>query len=112
MSGEIPDGGVLDGLFGVIKSRRGHSPESSYTARLLARGRGEIARKLGEEASEVIVAALDQGDNDVIGESADLLYHLLVLWAQMDIDPADVWAELQRREGTSGIDEKNARPKK
>ncbi len=112
MTGNIADSGVLEGLFEVIKSRHGHSPESSYTARLLARGRGEIARKLGEEATETIVAALSEGDNEVIAESADLLYHLLVLWSEMDIDPADVWAELQRREGISGIDEKNSRPKK
>lgn len=112
MNSNNPDSSALDRLFGVIKSRRGNSPESSYTAKLLARGRGEIARKLGEEACETIVAALDETDNEVISESADLLYHLLVLWAEMDIDPADVWAELQRREGVSGIDEKNARPKK
>ncbi len=112
MIDNIPDSGVLEGLFDVIKSRHGHSPESSYTAKLLARGRGEIARKLGEEATETIVAALDEGENEVIRESADLLYHLLVLWAEMEIDPAEVWAELQRREGISGIDEKNARPKK
>jgi len=111
MSDTGTDSGVLDGLFAVIKSRRGGSPETSYTAKLLARGRGEIARKLGEEACETIVAALDETDDDVVSESADLLYHLLVLWAQMDIDPVDVWAELQRREGVSGIDEKNARPK-
>ena len=112
MTGNLPDSGVLEGLFDVIKSRRGHSPESSYTAKLLARGRGEIARKLGEEATETIVAALDEGEAEVVSESADLLYHLLVLWAEMEIDPANVWAELQRREGVSGIDEKNARPKK
>jgi len=112
MSGSKVTSGVLEGLFDVIKSRRGQSPESSYTAKLLARGRGEIARKVGEEACETIVAALDETEEEVIAESADLLYHLMVLWAQMEIDPADVWAELQRREGVSGIDEKNARPKK
>ena len=112
MSNIFPDSGVLDGLFDVIKSRRGQSPESSYTAKLLARGRGEITRKLGEEAVETIVAALDEGENEVVAESADLLYHLLVLWAEMGIEPGDVWAELQRREGVSGIDGKNARPKK
>ena len=60
MSGSKPDSGILEGLFDVIKSRRGQSPDSSYTAKLLARGRGEIARKLGEEACETIVAALDE----------------------------------------------------
>ncbi len=112
MTKNNPGGGVLDGLFDVIKSRHGQSPETSYTAKLLARGRGEIARKLGEETTETIVAALDEGAGEVISESADLLYHLLVLWAEMGIEPTEVWAELQRREGLSGIDEKNSRPKK
>lgn len=112
MGGDKSDSGVLEGLFDVIKSRRGQSPDSSYTAKLMARGRGEIARKLGEEATETIVAALDETEAEVVTESADLLYHLLVLWAEMGIDPAEVWAELRRREGVSGIAEKNSRPKK
>jgi len=112
VGGDKSDSGVLEGLFDVIKSRRGQSPDSSYTAKLMARGRGEIARKLGEEATETIVAALDETEAEVVTESADLLYHLLVLWAEMGIDPAEVWAELRRREGVSGIAEKNSRPKK
>ena len=112
MSDGLIDGGVLDGLFQIIDSRHGKNPKTSYTAKLLADGRGEITRKLGEEAIETIFAALDETEEEVVNESADLLYHLLVLWAEMGVRPKDVWGELQRREGISGIDEKNSRPKK
>jgi phosphoribosyl-ATP pyrophosphohydrolase len=107
MAGEL--GPALDRLWQVIQSRRGADPESSYTARLFARGRAKIAQKLGEEAVETIIEGV--GDNPValVGESADLLYHLLVLWAAAGVSPADVAAELTRREGTSGIAEKRAR---
>jgi phosphoribosyl-ATP pyrophosphohydrolase len=102
-------GPTLDRLWRVIQSRRGADPQSSYTARLFARGRAKIAQKLGEEAVEAVIEGV--GDNRValIGESADLLYHLLVLWAAAGVSPADVAAELTRREGTSGIAEKRAR---
>lgn len=99
---------VLERLFAVIASRRGGDPSASYTARLLSQGRAKIARKLGEEAVEVVVAALDEPDR-VAAESADLLYHLLVLWAEAGLEPADVWAELARRQGISGLAEKAAR---
>ncbi|MHA1598829.1 MAG: phosphoribosyl-ATP diphosphatase [Alphaproteobacteria bacterium] len=112
MTDELIDGGILDGLFQLIDSRHGKNPKTSYTAKLLADGRGAITRKIGEEATETIVAALDETEEEVIKESADLLYHLLVLWSEMGVRPADVWAELQRREGTSGIDEKNSRKNK
>ncbi len=112
MSDRPIDSGVLERLFDTIKSRHGDSPDQSYTAKLFSRGRGEIARKLGEEATETIVASLNETEEKVVSESADLLYHLLVLWADTGIEPAHVWAELSRREGTSGIDEKNSRPKK
>ena len=102
---------VLARLFAVIESRRGADPDSSYTAKLLSRGREKIAQKLGEEAVETVIAALSGDKQALAGESADLLYHLLVLWAEAGLDPADVWAELGRREGTSGIAEKAARPK-
>jgi phosphoribosyl-ATP pyrophosphohydrolase len=103
---------VLERLFKTIKSRHGDSPETSYTAKLFSKGRGKIACKLGEEATETIVAALYEGDDKVISESADLLYHLLVLWADAGVEPIRVWEELARREGTSGLDEKDARQKK
>jgi phosphoribosyl-ATP pyrophosphohydrolase len=79
---------------------------------LFSKGRGKIACKLVEEATETIVAALYEGDDKVISESADLLFHLLVLWADAGVEPAHVWEELARREGTSGIDEKEARQQK
>jgi phosphoribosyl-ATP pyrophosphohydrolase len=102
---------VLERLFETIKGRHGDDPDTSYTASLFDKGRGEIARKVGEEATETIVASLDESDEKVVRESADLIYHLLVLWADVGIEPAQVWAELAAREGTSGIDEKNARGK-
>lgn len=102
---------ILDALFAIIESRKGGDPESSYTARLFAGGTPLIARKLGEEAVETAVAALTEDKASVAKESADVLYHLLALWAQLGLDPADVWAELERRTGQSGIAEKNSRAK-
>ena len=104
-----PDGRVLERLFTVIDSRRGADPQSSYTARLFAEGRGKIACKTGEEAFEVVVAALGESRERLASESADLLYHLLVLWADAGLEPAEVWTELAAREGISGIAEKAAR---
>ncbi len=103
---------VLDRLFRTIAARKGGDEAASYTAKLFGKGRGAIACKVGEEATETIVAALDEGDGKVAEESADLLYHLLVLWAECGVEPARVWEELARREGTSGIEEKNARKTK
>lgn len=100
---------VLERLAAVIESRRGADPGVSYTARLLAGGREAIAAKLTEEAGETARAALAEGPRRVAAESADLLYHLLVLWADAGVAAADVWAELARREGTSGVAEKAAR---
>jgi phosphoribosyl-ATP pyrophosphohydrolase len=102
-------GPALERLWQVIQSRRNADPEISYTARLFARGRTKIAQKLGEEAVEVVIEGVGENPAALVGESADLLYHLLVLWAAAEISPADVAAELARREGTSGIDEKRAR---
>ena len=102
-------GFALDRLWNVIPSRRGADPESSYTARLFTRGRAKIAQKLGEEAIETVIEGVADNPGALVGESADLLYHLLVLWAAAGVSPADVAAELVRREGTSGIAEKRAR---
>ncbi len=102
-------GSALDRLWNVIQSRRGADPERSYTARLFARGRAKIAQKLGEEAIETVIEGVGDNPAALVGESADLLYHLLVLWAAAGVSPADVAAELTRREGTSGIAEKRAR---
>ena len=100
---------TLSRLFAVIESRKGADAGSSYTAKLLAGGAPKIGKKLSEEAAEVTIAALSEGPDAVTRESADLLYHLLVMWAAMGVTPGDVFAELARREGMSGIDEKNSR---
>src|ERR1700761_6976701 len=102
-------GRILDQLFETLKSRRGGDPDKSYTAKLFARGRSKIAQKVGEEAVETVIAALTETPDKIVGESADLLYHLLVLWAECDIEPYQVWTELESRLGTSGIDEKKSR---
>jgi phosphoribosyl-ATP pyrophosphohydrolase len=104
-------GPALDRLWQVIQSRRGSDPQTSYTARLFSLGRAKIAQKLGEEAIEAVIEGVGNNRAALAGESADLLYHLLVLWAAAGISPADVAAELTRREGTSGITEKRARAK-
>jgi len=103
---------ILEELYTTILSRRGGDADKSYTAKLFARGRGKIAQKFGEEAVETVVAALAEGRDELASESADMLYHLLVLWAECGIEPGRVWAELERRLGTSGIDEKKSRAKK
>lgn len=103
------DARVLERLFAMIQSRRGDDPAHSYTARLFSEGRPKIARKTGEEAIEVVVAALAGSREQLAAESADLLYHLLVLWADADVAPDDVWRELERREGVSGLAEKASR---
>jgi phosphoribosyl-ATP pyrophosphohydrolase len=105
------DGTILDHLYATIASRKGGDPARSYTAKLFAEGRAKIARKFGEEAVETTIAALSEGKDRVASESADLLYHLLVLWADSGVAPADVWASLAARQGKSGIEEKNSRPK-
>jgi phosphoribosyl-ATP pyrophosphohydrolase len=100
---------VLDRLYAVIDSRKGADPDTSYTARLFSRGRQQIAKKLGEEAVETLIEGIRGDRPKLIGESADLLYHLLTLWASIGVRPKAVWLELARREGLSGIAEKAAR---
>ena len=103
------DARQLDALFATIAARKGSDPKSSYTSSLFAKGPEKCAQKLGEEAVETIIAALSGDPKSVISESADLLYHWLVLLASLDIDPAEVYGELARREGVSGLDEKASR---
>ncbi len=98
-------------LAAAIKSRKGASKEESYTARLLSQGIEKCAKKLGEEAVETALAAVLGDKQHIAAESADLLYHLLVLLEAADVELADVMAELARRQGVSGIAEKAARPK-
>lgn len=103
------DAVVLDRLFAVVESRRDADPTISHSARLLSRGSAKVAQKFGEEAVECLIEAVAGNRDALIGESADVLYHLLVLWVSSGVQPADVWAELVRREGISGIAEKAAR---
>ena len=100
---------VLDRLFAVIDEWHGADPATSYTAKLLAGGPSGVARKVGEEALETVIAACARDRAALTAESADLLYHLLVLWAASGLHPTDVWCELERREGVSGLAEKAAR---
>ncbi len=102
-------GQVLDRLFAVIESRRSADPALSNTARLFQKGTRKIAQKLGEEAVELVIEAVRGKRERIVAESADVMYHLLVMWADARIAPADVWAELARREGVSGLAEKLAR---
>ncbi len=93
----------------VIKERRGASPDASYVAKLNSRGLPTIARKVGEEAVEAAIAAISYEKDELIGEAADLLFHLLILLDARGVPLADVLAELERREGTSGLAEKASR---
>jgi len=94
---------VLDRIFAVIESRRHGNPNTSHTARLFHKGTRKIAQKVGEEAVEVVIEAIRRRRDRLIEESADLMYHLMVMWADAKLTPADVWAELSRREGISGL---------
>lgn len=104
---EVP---VLERLYSVIESRKGADPASSRTAKLFARGTAKIAQKVGEEAVETVIEAMRADRDRLISESADLMYHLLVLWADQGVRPDQVWAELASREGTPPT--AKARPKK
>jgi phosphoribosyl-ATP pyrophosphohydrolase len=99
----------LEKLAATIASRKGADPETSWTAKLLAKGPEKCAEKFGEEAIEAIVEAVKGDRTRLTAEAADVLYHLLVMLASRDVSLADVLAELERREGTSGIAEKDAR---
>ena len=103
--------GTLDRLESTIAARRGADPDSSYVAKLNAKGMPKIAQKLGEEAVETVIAAMQGDKAGLTGEAADLLFHLMVLLGASGVPIADVMAELDRREGVSGIAEKNSRPK-
>jgi len=104
------DARILERLFATVEARRGTDPDTSYTARLRARAPDAIAKKLGEEAVETVLEAVQANPGRLAAESADLLYHLVVLWAACGVRPEAVWAALEAREGRSGIAEKAARP--
>jgi len=101
----------LDKLFATIASRKGADPSQSYTAQLLAAGVEKCAKKFGEEATEAVIAAIQKDKTELAKESADVLYHLAVLWAASGLTPDDVYAVLKAREGVSGLEEKASRPK-
>ena len=93
----MSDGRTIDKLYDVIDSRKGADPDSSYTAKLFARGTAKIAQKVGEEAVETVIEGMRGDRKLLVSESADLLYHLCVLWADQGIKPDQVWAELAKR---------------
>jgi len=101
---------TLARLEATIAARRAADPDSSYVATLNARGIGKIAQKLGEEATETVIAALTEDDKALVGEASDLIFHLMVLLGARGVPFDAVLAELDRREGVSGIAEKAARP--
>ena len=96
----------LDRLYTAVMAARGADPATSRTARLLRSGRGKMAKKLAEEAVEVVIDAMHGHRDAVVNESADLIYNLVVLWVSSDVRPADVWKEMDRRERLFGIAEK------
>jgi len=106
-----PAAAVLDRLWSVVMGRRSADPAVSHSARLLSRGTAKVAQKFGEEAVECLIEAVAGNRDAVIAESADVLYHLIVLWVSAGVGPNEVWDELKRREGISGIAEKAARVK-
>jgi phosphoribosyl-ATP pyrophosphohydrolase len=106
---DLHDSAVIEALYSILKNRLGGDPEVSYTARLLSRGISKCAQKFGEEAIETVIAATEQDHAAVISESADLIYHWLVVLVALGVEPGEVFAEIKRRQGLSGLDEKAAR---
>jgi phosphoribosyl-ATP pyrophosphohydrolase len=100
---------ILQTLYGVILERKASPSDSSYTASLLQKGIDRVLKKLGEEATELVIAGKGGERQEIVCETADLLYHTLVLLAARDVPLDDVLAELQRRFGISGIEEKASR---
>lgn len=100
---------ILDRLSELLEQRKSADPQSSYVAKLYAKGMDSILKKVGEEATETIIAAKDGNKEDIIYETADLWFHTMVMLAQAGLKPQDVLDELARREGLSGITEKENR---
>jgi phosphoribosyl-ATP pyrophosphohydrolase len=96
----------IETLYAAVAARRGGDPVQSRTAKLIAMGLPKIAQKVGEEAVEVVIDAMTGNREGVIYESSDLLYHLVVLWQELGIAPAEIWGEMARREAMMGIAEK------
>jgi phosphoribosyl-ATP pyrophosphohydrolase len=100
-----PSNDTLARLAAIIDARRGGDPDKSYVARLFSKGTDAILKKIGEEATETVMAAKDGDRTKLVAEVADLWFHTLVALSAFDLKPADVLAELERREGLSGLDE-------
>ena len=100
---------TLARLAEVLESRKGGDPDKSYVARLFSKGPDAILKKIGEEATETVMAAKDGVPASIVAETADLWFHCMVMLAHYGLKPADVLAELERREGLSGLAEKAAR---
>jgi len=100
---------ILERLADTIEARKGGDPEASYVSRLLAHGEDAILKKIGEEATETVMAGKDGDKLRIVGETADLWFHCIIMLAHYGLRPSDVLYELRRREGISGIDEKAAR---
>jgi phosphoribosyl-ATP pyrophosphohydrolase len=105
----MTDATTLARLEATIAARRAADPDTSYVARLNAKGLNKIAQKVGEEATETVIAALAGDREELVGEAADLLFHLMILLNAKNVPLSDILAELDRREGVSGIAEKAAR---
>ena len=102
---------ILQTLAQVLEQRKSASPDSSYVAKLYHKGINSITKKIGEEATETIIADKDGDRNQIVYETADLWFHTLVMLSYLDIKPSEVLQELARREGISGLDEKSSREK-
>jgi phosphoribosyl-ATP pyrophosphohydrolase len=107
----MPERGILERLEAAIAARRKADPQTSYVAALEAKGLDAILKKVGEEATEAVIAAKGGERSAIVHETADLWFHCMVMLAWRGIPLAEVLAELERREGRSGIDEKASRPK-
>ena len=106
---EQPKDDILTALYRVIQERKSNPTDSSYTASLMTKGIDKILKKIGEEATEVVIAGKGGKREEIVYETADLIFHNLVLLGFYDIEPAEVFAELRRRFGISGIEEKQSR---
>ena len=109
MSDSLDTLDVLSRLASVIESRKGGDPDASYVARLFHKGTDTVLKKVGEEATETVMAGKDGDAQKIVYEVADLWFHSMLLLAQFGLKPADVLAELERREGQSGLEEFAAR---
>jgi phosphoribosyl-ATP pyrophosphohydrolase len=101
---------IIQAVYQVILDRKNNPTENSYTASLMRKGMDKILKKIGEEATEVVIAAKGGKREEIVYETSDLVFHLLVLLGYCDIPPEEIFAELRRRFGMSGIEEKNSRP--